>query len=90
MKMYKRRSGLMWAISFIVLALVILAVGFGLFETPTKRLVIIIILGLLALANLLKLNWFPFFGFLAIIAHINKEPLGLESVWPVYIAALLL
>lgn len=90
MKMYKRKSGLMWAISFIVLALVILAVGFGLFETPTKRLVIIVILGLLALANLLKLNWFPFFGFLAIIAHINKEQLGLESIWPVYVAALLL
>lgn len=90
MKINKRKSGIMWAISFIVLALVILAAGFGLFQTPTKQLVMIIILGLLALANLIKLNWFPFFGLLAVIAHINKEQLGLESALPVYIAALLL
>lgn len=87
--MKKRFNDLFWGIALIAIALGILAVAFGFIQTPTSRMVWTVLIGLVALASLIKMNWFGFFFIAAVGLHINAEQLGIQSVWVLYLAALL-
>lgn len=87
--MKKKQKEIFWGIAFVVIALAILAIAFGWITTETSRYLWSLLLGVVALASLVKLNWFPFFLMVAIIVHVNMTAIGLVSIWPVYLASFL-
>ncbi|NLC41519.1 MAG: hypothetical protein GX775_01500 [Erysipelothrix sp.] len=88
--MNKRFKDIYWAFVLIAFALGILAIAFGFLTTPTVRLVWSVVIGVVALSSLIKLNWIGFFFLSAVVVHINAAQLGVQSIWAIYLAALLL
>lgn len=86
----KRNKDIFWALILIAIAIGILGVAFGYLTTPTTRIIWSIVLGVFGIGSLIKLNWFGFFIIAAIIIHINKASIGVEGMWPIYFAAILL
>lgn len=88
--MIRKRKEIFWGVVLIIVALGTLGIAFNLIETTSSILIWSILLGAVALGNLVTLSWFGVFFPLAVVAHINAASLQIANIWPVYLAALFL